>query len=149
MTMRGINVLPLLMAVVMYFQTKLQPKPATMTAEQQQQQKMMTWMSTLLFPLFLYNGPSGLNLYIMTSTLFGIIESKVIRKHIKEREAIEAARGPTIIDEEPPERGGGGGSKKKDDPKAPKPKGWLARLQERAEQIRNDAQKQQTRKPKR
>ena len=147
MTLRGINVLPLLMSVVMYFQTKMQPKPATMTAEQAQQQKMMLWMSTLLFPLMLYSGPAGLNLYIMTSTLFGIIESKVIRKHIKEREALEAA-GPTIIDEDPPERGGGGGSKRKDDPKGPKPMGWLARLQERAEQIRNEAQKQATQKSK-
>ena len=53
--------------------TDAQP-PAT-TPEQVQQQKMMKWMS-LLFPVFLYNGPSGLNLYILTSTTIGIIESK-------------------------------------------------------------------------
>jgi len=127
----GINVLPILMAVVMYFQTKMQPKPTTMTPEQAQQQKMMTWMSTLLFPLMLYTGPSGLNLYIMTSTAFGIIEGKVIRKHIKEREELEKL-GPQIVDEPlPPKKGGG---------KEPeRQKGWLERLQERAEEIRRQA----------
>jgi membrane protein insertase Oxa1/YidC/SpoIIIJ len=38
-----------------------------------------------------YNMPSGLTLYIMTSTAAGVIESQVIRKHIREREAAEAA----------------------------------------------------------
>jgi membrane protein insertase Oxa1/YidC/SpoIIIJ len=88
----------------------------------------------------LYTGPSGLNLYIMTSTAFGIIESKVIRKHIKEREELEKL-GPTIVDEPPPERGGGGGARRKDDPKSPKPKNWLARLQEKAELIKNETEK--------
>jgi YidC/Oxa1 family membrane protein insertase len=136
MHMSGVNILPLLMAVVMYFQTKLQPKPAVMTPEQAQQQKMMTWMSTLLFPFMLYTGPSGLNLYIMTSTAFGIIESKVIRKHIKEREELEKL-GPTIIDAPPPDKRGGGGKKIVEEPQ----KGWLERLQDRAEQIRNAEKK--------
>jgi YidC/Oxa1 family membrane protein insertase len=129
----GLNILPLLMAVVMYFQTKMQPKPTTMTEDQAKQQKMMTWMSTLLFPLMLYTGPSGLNLYIMTSTAFGILEGKVIRKHIKEREELEKL-GPQIVDEPlPPKRKGG----KEPEP----PKGWLARLQDRAEEIRRSADK--------
>ena len=66
------------------------PSPPAVTPEQQQQQKMMQWM-TLLFPLFLYSGPSGLNLYILTSTTIGIIESKIIRDHIKQREEAEKA----------------------------------------------------------
>ena len=132
MHLSGLNILPLLMAVVMFFQTKMQPKPTTMTPEQAQQQKMMTWMSTLLFPLMLYTGPAGLNLYIMTSTAFGIIEGKVIRKHIKEREELEKL-GPTIVDAPPPDKRGGGGGGKKEEA----PKGWLERLQDRAEQIRN------------
>jgi YidC/Oxa1 family membrane protein insertase len=131
MHLTGINILPILMAVVMYFQTKMQPKPSTMTEEQAKQQKMMTWMSTLLFPIMLYTGPSGLNLYIMTSTAFGILEGKVIRKHIKEREELEKL-GPTIVDEPLPDKRRGG---KQPEP----PKGWLARLQERAEEIRRQA----------
>jgi membrane protein insertase Oxa1/YidC/SpoIIIJ len=139
MHLAGINILPILMGVVFYVQTKFQPKPAAMTPEQQQQQKMMTWMSTLLFPLFLYSGPSGLNLYILTSTAFGIIESKVIRQHIKEREALEAL-GPTIVDAPPPPKGGGGKGGKKQDEPAPA-KGWLQRLQEKAQQIQREADK--------
>jgi YidC/Oxa1 family membrane protein insertase len=129
----GVNILPLLMAVVMYVQSKFQPKPAAATPEQMQQQKMMVWMSTLLFPLMLYNGPSGLNLYILTSTAFGIIESKAIRKHIKEREELEKL-GPTIIDAPPPGKGAR-------EPEEPKKKNWLARLQEKAEQIKNEGDK--------
>jgi YidC/Oxa1 family membrane protein insertase len=131
----GINILPLLLAVVFYLQTKMQPKPAVMTPEQAQQQKMMTWMSTLLFPLMLYTGPSGLNLYIMTSTAFGIMEGKVIRRHIKEREELEKL-GPTIIDAPPPDKRGG-----KKTIEEPPQKGWLERLQDRAEQIRNAEKK--------
>jgi YidC/Oxa1 family membrane protein insertase len=131
--MSGLNILPLLLAVVFYMQSKFQPKPAAITPEQAQQQKMMVWMSTLLFPLMLYTGPSGLNLYILTSTGFGIIESKVIRRHIKEREELEKL-GPTIIDAPPPGKGGR-------EKEAPKKKNWLERLQERAEQIKNEGDK--------
>jgi YidC/Oxa1 family membrane protein insertase len=134
MHISGLNILPLLLAVVFFMQSKLQPKPAAITPEQAQQQKMMVWMSTLLFPIMLYTGPSGLNLYILTSTGFGIIESKVIRRHIKEREELEKL-GPTIVDA--PVLGKGG----KEPPEEPKKKNWLARLQERAEQIRNEGDK--------
>jgi YidC/Oxa1 family membrane protein insertase len=135
MHLAGINILPLLLAVVFYVQSKFQPKPAALTPEQAQQQKMMVVMSTALFPIMLYTGPSGLNLYILTSTAFGIMESKVIRRHIKEREELEKL-GPTIIDAPPPGKGG-----KKSEPEEPKKKNWLARLQEKAEQIKNEGDK--------
>ena len=44
----------------------------------------MKIMMVVLFPLMLYSAPSGLTLYIFTSTLIGIIESRYVRKHIKE-----------------------------------------------------------------
>ena len=139
-TISGINVLPILMGGVFYLQQKFQPKPPSMTPEQEQQQKMMQWM-TLLFPLMLYNGPSGLNLYILTSTTIGIIESKRIRDHIKEQEEAEKA-GKVIIDA-PQTRAGRGGGKKDDFNKTvdTKPKGlmgWMAALQEKAEQARRE-----------
>jgi YidC/Oxa1 family membrane protein insertase len=93
----AINILPILMAVTFYIQQKLQPQPVSMTPEQEQQQKMMKWMSIFLFPIFLYSQPSGLNLYIFTSTLIGIFESKRIRDHIKEREEREKS-GVVIVD---------------------------------------------------
>src|SRR5436305_15152984 len=84
--LEALNILPIFMAVVFFIQQKFQPQPVATTPEQAQQQKMMKWMSIFLFPLFLYNQPSGLNLYIFTSTLIGIFESKRIRDHIKEKE---------------------------------------------------------------
>jgi len=88
----SLNLLPIMMGVAFYFQQKLMPTQASAATNPQmaQQQKMMQIMMPLLFPLMLYNGPSGVNLYIMASTSAGVIEQKVIRKHIKEQEEMEA-----------------------------------------------------------
>ena len=146
----GVNLLPFLLAAVFWVQQKVTPKPPAMTPEQEQQQKMMQWM-TLLFPLFLYNGPAGLNLYILTSTSIGIIESHIIRKHIREREELE--KGERVIVDAKPTRGS---KRRRDDDGGPlaKPRGgeppktptsWLGRkiaeLQEKAEQVRREAEK--------
>jgi YidC/Oxa1 family membrane protein insertase len=86
------NLLPLLVGLFMYIQQKTQPKPQpnpNMTEQQRQQQeamqKMMPMMSAMMVLIF-YKMPSGLNLYVMFSSLFGWLEQRVIRKHIKERE---------------------------------------------------------------
>ena len=99
------NLLPILLGVVFFVQQKYMtpPNPA-MTEQQLQQQKMMQVMTPFMFPLMLYNGPSGLNLYIFASTLFGVIESKVIRRHIKEREEAEKA-ARVIVDAKPTRQG--------------------------------------------
>ena len=83
--MTGINILPLLLGVVFYIQQKyMSPPPsASMTPEQAQQQKIMKIMMVVLFPVMLYSAPSGLTLYICTSSFIGIIESKYVRAHIK------------------------------------------------------------------
>jgi YidC/Oxa1 family membrane protein insertase len=83
--MTGINVLPLLMGLVFYFQQKyMSPPPSpSMTKEQIQQQKIMKVMMVVMFPVMLYSAPSGLTLYIFTSSLIGIIESRYVRAHIK------------------------------------------------------------------
>jgi YidC/Oxa1 family membrane protein insertase len=91
----SINILPILLAVAMYMQQKLTPTSApptsgAMSDQMRQQQKIMLVMMPVMMLLFLYNAPSGLNLYIMASTFGGVIEQYVIRKHIREREA-EAA----------------------------------------------------------
>ena len=84
--MTGINVLPLLMGLVFFFQQKyMSPPPSpSMTKEQIQQQKIMKVMMVVMFPVMLYSAPSGLTLYIFTSSAFGIIEGRYIRRHIKE-----------------------------------------------------------------
>lgn len=100
----GLNVLPILMGVVFFINQKYQPQPVATTEQQRQQQQMMKYMSIFMFPLFLYASPSGLNLYIFTSTLIGIFESKRIRDHIKEKEDAEKA-GVVIVDEPAPKKG--------------------------------------------
>jgi YidC/Oxa1 family membrane protein insertase len=98
-TFSGINLIPILMVVVFYYQQKLStPPPAT--PEAAQQQKMMKYM-TLIFPVFLYSAPSGLTLYILASTFAGIVDSTIVRRHIKEQE--EAG---TLFDKKPPKPGG-------------------------------------------
>ena len=87
------NLLPILMGVVMYAQQKMMPssQPGAQTNPQMaQQQKMMMIMMPLLFPIMLYSGPSGVNLYIMSSISAGVIEQMVIRKHLKEKEEQES-----------------------------------------------------------
>lgn len=82
----AINILPLLMGIVFFLQQKYTTAATPPASEQAaQQQKMMKWM-TLLFPVFLYNAPSGLTLYILTSTTVGVIESRRVRAHLKELE---------------------------------------------------------------
>ena len=53
-----------------------------MSAEQETQQKIMRVMMVVLFPLMLYSAPSGLTLYILTSSSIGILESRHIRKQV-------------------------------------------------------------------
>ncbi len=85
------NLLPILMGVAFYLQQKLTPSQAAAANPQAaQQQKMMMIMMPILFPLMLYNSPSGLNLYIMASSFAGVVEQYVIRKHIQEKEQREA-----------------------------------------------------------
>jgi YidC/Oxa1 family membrane protein insertase len=86
------NLLPILLAIAMYLQQKLTPTStqAGVSEQMRQQQKMMLIMMPIMMLLFLYNAPSGLNLYIMASTFGGVIEQYFIRKHIREKEAAEA-----------------------------------------------------------
>jgi YidC/Oxa1 family membrane protein insertase len=139
-TLSAINVLPLLLAVVFFINQALQPVPPNMTPEQEQQRKMMKWMS-LLFPVMLYPGPSGLNLYILTSTTIGIIESKIIRNHIKQRE--EAEKAGRIIIDSPPTRGS---KRKRDETPRDKQKtsgisAWIENLQAKFEQAKREAER--------
>jgi len=89
---QSLNLLPIMMGLAFYLQQKLMPSQANASANPQvaQQQKMMMIMMPLLFPLMFYNGPSGVNLYIMASTFGGVIEQYVIRRHIREKEEAES-----------------------------------------------------------
>ena len=85
------NLLPVLLAIAMMLQQKMTPTAASMDPAQARQQKNMMYFMTGFFLLMFYNQPSGLNLYIMTSTFAGVAEQMVIRKHIREKEEAAAA----------------------------------------------------------
>lgn len=89
-TIESLNLLPLLMGVAFFLQQQLMPSQqaaGSMSPEMEKQQKMMKIIFPLMFPIMLYKGPSGVNLYIMASTFAGVCEQYVIRKHIRQEEA--------------------------------------------------------------
>jgi YidC/Oxa1 family membrane protein insertase len=93
----AINLLPLLMGVLFWVQQKYMTPPTTsaLTKEQMQQQKIMKVLMVVMMPLFLYSAPSGLTLYILTSSAIGILESRYVRRHIS---AMDLAPKPTAAD---------------------------------------------------
>ena len=130
----SLNLLPILVAVFMYTQQKLQPKPKpnpNATDQQRQQQEMMQKMApmmSIMMLLIFYNMPAGLNLYIMSSSLFGTIEQWYIRKHIKQREA-DGTLHKKPRSEERAGPGPGGNS-----PRGPRKASFLERMQKMAEE---------------
>ncbi len=138
------NLLPILVAVGMYLQQKLQPKPPpnpNLSPQQREQQemmqKMMPPMMVVMMLLIFYNLPSGLNLYVAASSFFGSIEQWLIRRHIAHHES-----AGTLIRR----------AVKEPVPGAPKSKGlvgaWLERLQKKAEEAQR-LQRSQRARPRR
>ncbi len=117
------NVVPLILGVVFFAHQKYltPPQTAPMTPEQEMQMKITKWMSVILFPLMMYNAPSGLALYFTANSAFAIVENHWIRKHIEKHDLLN------------PEK-----FKKK--PKAANPNGFMARLQAAAEARMRDSQ---------
>lgn len=74
--MQYLNVLPILCAVAMIVSTKLMPMSGPM---QNPQQKMMMTIMPIFFSVICYSFASGLNLYILTSTVLGIAQNRLIR----------------------------------------------------------------------
>jgi YidC/Oxa1 family membrane protein insertase len=93
----SLNLLPILLTVAMFLQTKINPQMAGATSpDQQKSQSMMKYMMPGMMLVFFYQAPSGLTLYIMASTTASVLEQVVIRKHIREKEAAEAAAVTTV-----------------------------------------------------
>ncbi|HVS72217.1 MAG TPA: YidC/Oxa1 family insertase periplasmic-domain containing protein [Phycisphaerae bacterium] len=82
----GLNLLPILLIGVYYFnaQAMSSSQPTATDPNQAQVQKFSKYM-IFLFPIFLYNAPSGLNLYIFASTLGGLLDTWFIRRTLKAR----------------------------------------------------------------
>jgi YidC/Oxa1 family membrane protein insertase len=91
----SLNILPLLLGVVFFIQQKyLTPPtaPGTLSPEQEQTQFMMKIMMVIMFPLFMYNAPSGLALYFLTNSTLSILESRYIRSHIEKYDLLNVAK---------------------------------------------------------
>jgi YidC/Oxa1 family membrane protein insertase len=82
------NILPLALGVVFFLQQKYMTPPtaATLTPEQEMQQKIIKWMTVVMFPVFMYNAPAGLTLYFFTNSTLAIIETRYIRSHLDKYE---------------------------------------------------------------
>ena len=77
-------------------QKYLTPPPSgNMTPEQLTQQKMMKVMMVVMFPVLMYNAPSGLSLYFITNSTLGILESRYIRAHIDKKD-LESTDKPAV-----------------------------------------------------
>jgi YidC/Oxa1 family membrane protein insertase len=76
---RGINVLPFLMVGLWLFLQRGMPLPTD--PQQRQMMKMMKWMPILIGFTF-YNYASALMVYMICSSLFGIIEQKVTKARL-------------------------------------------------------------------
>ena len=73
------NVLPILVGVAFYLQQKMTPQPPAANPQADQQRKMMNFMM-IFMALMMYSVPSGLSLYIVTSSVLGFFEYKYFRK---------------------------------------------------------------------
>ena len=78
-----VHVLPLLMAVSMFIQQRMTPKSPDPQA--QQQMKMMMFLP-FFFAFMFYSFPSGLCLYWFVSTLVGMLDQYLIKRHLKQQE---------------------------------------------------------------
>ncbi|GEM_PF-2681968 len=90
-----LNVLPLLSLVLMYFQQKWFTPPSP-DPEIQAQQRMTMIMMTIFTLLIFYKLPSGLCLYFLASTAWGLAERKLIPKleHLDEEKPEPPAQPP-------------------------------------------------------
>ncbi|MBL8761106.1 MAG: YidC/Oxa1 family insertase periplasmic-domain containing protein [Phycisphaerae bacterium] len=87
----SINILPLILGVVFFVHQKyLTPPSATqLTPEQEMQQKMVKWMSVIMFPVFMYGAPAGLAVYFIVNSTLAIFENKWIRAHAEKHGLLE------------------------------------------------------------
>lgn len=76
---QDVNLLPVIMSVAMYLQTKLSQQPSS-AGEQNPTARMMSgpWMS-IVFCLMFYNFPSGLVLYWLTNSLTSIALYRLVK----------------------------------------------------------------------
>jgi YidC/Oxa1 family membrane protein insertase len=93
---QSFNILPIVLAVVYFIHMKFMTPPtsATLSPEQEQTQKIAKYMTVGLFPIIMYNAPSGLALYFITNSTTAILENTWIRHHVKKHNLLEVTKKP-------------------------------------------------------
>jgi YidC/Oxa1 family membrane protein insertase len=86
-----LNILPIFMAVTMYFQQKLTPAPGAGDEKQQQMHKMMMRVMPVMMLVLLYNFASGLALYWSTQNVLMIVQQLLYRRRRARQEAAQKA----------------------------------------------------------
>ncbi len=85
-----LNILPLIaVALMMYVQNKMMPKSDD--PQVQMQMKMMKFMMIFML-IFFYKSAAGLAIYFICSSIWGMIERKLIPKNVAELEAARRAK---------------------------------------------------------
>jgi YidC/Oxa1 family membrane protein insertase len=121
------NLLPIVTVVLFVIQQKMFMPPPT-DEQQEMQQRMMMWMS-IIFGFFFYHLPSGLCVYFIASSLWGLSERRLLDFGV-----FAQATTPSV---EPPaeERK----AKPVGEPATPRKQSWLGRLLESADAAASDA----------
>lgn len=93
------HLLPIILGVIMYVQQNVMssmPKDRSTWTEQQRQQRAMGNIMTVVMTVLFYNFPSGLNIYWISSMLFGIVQQWWITKkqNTKANEAVLEVQVP-------------------------------------------------------
>jgi YidC/Oxa1 family membrane protein insertase len=86
------HLLPIILGAVMYFQQKISsplPKDTSQLTDQQKQQRLMGNIMTIVFAVMFYHFPSGLNLYWLSSMVFGILQQWYMMKSMKKTAAVK------------------------------------------------------------
>lgn len=94
----SINILPLILGAVFFVHQKyLTPPSATqLTPEQEMQQKMIKWMSVIMFPVFMYGAPAGLSIYFIVNSTLAIFENKWIKAHAEKHGLLESGKSKNV-----------------------------------------------------
>ncbi len=80
------HALPLIMGTVMYLQSKFMSKKSQKNeplTDQEKQQKVLTLFMPIIFTIIFYKMPSGLNIYYLFFSLFGILQQWIMNKQKK------------------------------------------------------------------
>ncbi len=82
------HLLPIILGVVMFLQQRLSsplPKDVNQLTDTQRQQKFMGNIMAIVFTVMFYNFPSGLNIYWLSSMLFGMLQQWVTTKSMNKK----------------------------------------------------------------